>query len=776
MTESEEEAKKLKAEEEARMLRQQEQERQDREQRELQQQELERRRRAELEKMNSDDLAGKKSKHKKPADKRLPLSKDDLIIEKYPSKQSTIGADDGPPKDNEYINHPQYPIRYPKSKNDQLSKQSRPPDEFKMNAKAATYDRSNGDDGKTLLKPYRVNRRRESRHGESSSDWEADLDQYSSSGGSRGGSSRSHMLNHIVRDVANKLPKFAGDHYSRWAREAKRVLHLTRGEEMIKRDYANTDDPNMYEHDQLVAAYLESHISEEIKNELTITSGSAYDVWHAVKRWYDDKDGADLDKTFSQLRSLKLDGDIESYKAQFIGILKALDRFDVKVPAEFLTFSFLEGLGEQGACYRREYAKRSGLDPRTVCLEVCRSFEEPKKEIFISHVKKTFRPRDGKAEQQVTDEEEHIYFGRQPPDRPDVTCWKCGEEGHVFRDCPELKGSINLIVRPKNMNIVGGDRKQKVISQETEADPISNERGQPSDLKNGKDGQKPKSSMSLQTEREQSANEDQLRKSSLPSDERECNLNVERCREAASQHGMRQEINVKEITRSSKVVSREMTTTMRGQSLKSSDQKVAEYEDEPIRQSAELALVRPVQESKPQPNGGELEQTRQTDVDEQVGRRVVLNSEAEEDAEGEPVRTRIDPQFRRLREQDDRESRELKEGVEQDLIKALKIDHDDADETSGDAQKESRRETDQFRKIRSRPERMRSTKLHEEHEHEQQLDSVQSTGANEVRPPVGEDGQTEDEKGKSQSVGSICTSRPVKIDIERRRTSDERST
>ena len=80
---------------------------------------------------------------------------------------------------------------------------------------------------------------------------------------------------------------------------------------------------------QMVGAYIEQHISVEIKNELNLATGSAYDVWSALKS------------------SVKLNGEaIEKYKKEFLTILKSLAKFGRAIPPDFLVHVFLEWLGE----------------------------------------------------------------------------------------------------------------------------------------------------------------------------------------------------------------------------------------------------------------------------------------------------------------------------------------------------------------------------------------------------------------------------------------------
>lgn len=203
----------------------------------------------------------------------------------------------------------------------------------------------------------------------------------------RGSTGRSRTISQLVKDVANKLTVFKGDNYSRWARECRRILCLTGVEMYIERDYSSSRLGGQVQEDKAVAAYLEAHLSEEIKNELTIKTGSAHDIWNAISSWYDDRDGADLDQTFTALRSLQLEGDnIVRYRETFVQILKVLSRFEVEMPNEFLVHSFLEGLGERGACYRREFRNKADLDPKKVCIYVARKFEKGRWRPSIDHV------------------------------------------------------------------------------------------------------------------------------------------------------------------------------------------------------------------------------------------------------------------------------------------------------------------------------------------------------------------------------------------------------
>ena len=98
---------------------------------------------------------------------------------------------------------------------------------------------------------------------------------------------------------------------------------------------------------QMVGAYIEQHISVEIKNELNLATSSAYDVWSALKYWHDDRDCSELDRTYSKMPSVKLNGEaIEEYKKEFLDILKSLAKFGRGIRPDFLVHVFLERLGE----------------------------------------------------------------------------------------------------------------------------------------------------------------------------------------------------------------------------------------------------------------------------------------------------------------------------------------------------------------------------------------------------------------------------------------------
>ena len=111
-------------------------------------------------------------------------------------------------------------------------------------------------------------------------------------------------------------------------------------------------------------------------------------MWGALTYWHDDRDCSELDRTYSAIRSLKLSGEaIDEYKKQYLDILKSLAKFGQLISPDFLVHTFLEGLGERGAPYWRDYKRKQQLDPKTVCLEVCRTFEVSEKR-RIDHVSK----------------------------------------------------------------------------------------------------------------------------------------------------------------------------------------------------------------------------------------------------------------------------------------------------------------------------------------------------------------------------------------------------
>lgn len=366
-----------------------------------------------------------------------------------------------PPENGHLMYHPRYPPNATGSL-PQINQQSAP---------------SSGDERKTVIDPRKVSNQgrapvtdNEKESSEEESETESNRDR-SFSLGDRGLIGRDRYRSSFMKDITSRLAVFDGDHYARWEREATRILELTGFDRYVATDHAQATGPARRE-DQMVAAYLEQHISTEIKNELTITSGSAYDVWGALTYWHDDRDRSELDRTYSAIRSLKLSGDaINEYKKNFMDILKSLAKFGRSLPPDFLIHSFLEGLGDRGAHYRREYKRKQNLDPKTVCLEICRSFEVPERR-RVDHISRPgkkggggegkkreskfkvsklpffqARARSGQKDRHAGNEEaeKKIFLGK-PATKQSGVCWKCGEADHIFKDCPKIKGAIRVLI------------------------------------------------------------------------------------------------------------------------------------------------------------------------------------------------------------------------------------------------------------------------------------------------------------------------------------------
>ena len=331
---------------------------------------------------------------------------------------------------------------------------------------------SSGDERKTVLDIRRSTEQQGELHapnedGQSSESEPESTRERSFSAGDQGLNGRASYRNSFMKDITSRLAVFSGEHFARWEREAKRVLELTGYIRYITTDYSLATGKVRRE-DQIVAAYIEQHIAVEIKNELNLATGSAYDVWSALKYWHDDRDCSELDRTYSKMRSIKLNGEaIEEYKKEFLDILKSLAKFGRAIPPDFLVHIFLEGLGERGAHYRREYKRKQHLDPKTVCLEVCRSFEVTEKR-RVDHVSKPNKhpekkpkftvsklpffqsrarpnPKESTSKEGDRETTKKIYLGKQSEKQAGV-CWKCGDPNHQFKDCPKLKGGIRVLI------------------------------------------------------------------------------------------------------------------------------------------------------------------------------------------------------------------------------------------------------------------------------------------------------------------------------------------
>lgn len=336
---------------------------------------------------------------------------------------------------------------------------------------ASQSGQSSGDERKTVLNYAATGSGRheeqQSEEESESGDEEPGLRDRSFSLGAQGHTGRLDYSSSFLKDITARLSVFSGEHFASWEREARTILELTELDRYITTDHSQATGRARRE-DQMVAAYLEQHIAADIKNELNLVSGSAYDVWSALKYWHDDRDCSELDKTYSNLRSLRLAGDnIDEYKKEFLSILKSIAKFGRTFPPDFLVHTFLEGLGDRGAHYRREYKRKQHLDPKSVCLEVCRSFEGSERR-RIDHVGKPNKYTGGNKKQKFTvsklpffqsrarqtrgersapkeEPERKIYLGKQT-ERPAGVCWKCGDPNHIFRDCPKLKNGVRVLI------------------------------------------------------------------------------------------------------------------------------------------------------------------------------------------------------------------------------------------------------------------------------------------------------------------------------------------
>ena len=356
------------------------------------------------------------------------------------------------------MHHPQYHPRYTPNLSGSLP------------TLAAQSGQSSGDERKTVLNYRPAGDQRDGEQqteSESSDEEELDVRERSLSLGAQRPIGRPDYSSSFLKDITARLSVFSGEHFASWEREARTVLELTDLVQYINTDHSKATGLARKE-DQMVAAYLEQHIAADIKNELNLVTGSAYDVWSALRYWHDDRDCSDLDRTYSNLRSIRLVGEnIEDYKKEFLAVLKSLAKFGRTFPPDFLVHTFLEGLGDRGAHYRREYKRKQHLDPKTVCLEVCRTFEVSERR-KIDHVARSNKQTGGnqKSKFKVSklpffqsrsrqtrggssapkeEPERKIYLGK-PNDKPAGVCWKCGDPNHQFKDCPKHKSGIRVLL------------------------------------------------------------------------------------------------------------------------------------------------------------------------------------------------------------------------------------------------------------------------------------------------------------------------------------------
>ena len=294
----------------------------------------------------------------------------------------------------------------------------------------------------------------------------------------------------VIKDIATKLAVFDGSNFDRWSDECRVVLELTDMLECVERD-CSTESRSL---DKMCSAYINSHLSEKIKNELSKDNDSAYELWRSIKDWYGYVDRVELDSAFRKFKNLRLESeDYASYKDAFMSILKSFKKYQVNIDDRMCKSFYFDGLGERATRYR-EMKYFDNLNCKETAIEVTRMIlaagDSQTKFVDMVHKRSTKgqakfqnkyqngNPKStGKFYRSPSNEQKRSDFRAeyrklpfyQPKVKSEIQqsnsesnqkkpknlggnvsseekCWKCGTGGHRWYECNEFQRKVQVLL------------------------------------------------------------------------------------------------------------------------------------------------------------------------------------------------------------------------------------------------------------------------------------------------------------------------------------------
>ena len=193
------------------------------------------------------------------------------------------------------------------------------------------------------------------------------------------------QLQSIAKEMASKVSVFSGENFQTWRRMVEKVMVIYGLHDHIQFEGDYTDR-EWIRNDAFVAGYLEAHLSDSLKLELDFGDGSAYALWQGLLTWYGDRDQKEKFKAFRDLRFLRLDGPIDAYSKKFLGVVKQLQRFSIKVDNELLCYYYLDGLGDRGTRMRDKFMLEQ-MPLNRLVSNVVQLFQSKPPDINFNHSK-----------------------------------------------------------------------------------------------------------------------------------------------------------------------------------------------------------------------------------------------------------------------------------------------------------------------------------------------------------------------------------------------------